>query len=200
MSSRKRSSRRAAICSTGIVRSRAAASSIASGRPSSRRQISATAGCRSEAGRDRAGAIEEQLDRGIVAERRDRDEVLARDRQRLAAGRDDPQARAGAEQRVGQRRGGADQVLAVVEAEDRLAVEQHVDQPLEPVARRRARAVEHGALAQAERGQRGGHDLDLGGDRRELDHPHAAVDAVHPARERLAGEPRLARRRPGRRA
>ena len=40
VSSRKRSSRRAASCSTGIVRSRAAASSIASGSPSRRRQIS----------------------------------------------------------------------------------------------------------------------------------------------------------------
>ena len=82
-------------------------------------------------------------------------------------------------------------MLAVVQEEDRVAVDQRVDQPLQPVAQRRARAVEHRALAQAERGQRGGDDLDLGRDRRQLDHPHAAVETVHPARQRLAGEPRL---------
>ena len=64
--SRKRSFSRATICSTLRSRTRAAASSMASGRPSSRRQSSTTAGAFSsvsaKSGVDQPGALDEEAD------------------------------------------------------------------------------------------------------------------------------------------
>ena len=64
ISSRNRSPRRSATCWTDRVRSRAAASSIASGRPSSRAQVSQTASTvsasRVKSGRTACGPVDEQ--------------------------------------------------------------------------------------------------------------------------------------------
>ena len=88
VSSGSRRSRRASIACGGSSRIRAAASSIASGRPSRRWQISATAGAFSsvtaKSGADRGGALDEQRDRRVLRERLDRQRLVGprRSRQR----------------------------------------------------------------------------------------------------------------------
>ena len=195
VSRRKRSSRRAASCSSGIVRSRAAASSIASGSPSRRRQISSTTASSSvEAGRGGAGAVDEQAAprarrpaAGPARGSRPRSPA-ARGWWRRSAGPGSRPAAVGERRR--RRRSGARSCRAARIVSRSTSASIRRSRPSRGVAPRR---VEHGALAQAERGERGGDDLDLGGHRRELDHPDAVVDAVDPAAQRLAREPRLAR-------
>ena len=66
----------------------------------------------------RTRAIDEQLDRGI--ERRHPEQGLARDRQRLTAGRDDAEFGGSAKQRIGQLRARSDHVLTVVQDQEQV--------------------------------------------------------------------------------
>ena len=133
-----------------MIVTRAAASSTASGMPSSRRQISATAAAlrlvEREAGLHRPRPLDEELHRGSLAaiassvdvarrqlERAQRPHLLAGDAERLAARRQDAHARAVAQQPLGEPAHRVDEVLAVVEHEHELADAQRVDD-----ARRRA--------------------------------------------------------------
>ena len=82
----------------------------------------------SRAGRTRSS--HEQLRRAVGCERRHLPHHLATDPQRLAACRDDPQTTAAPEQILGQGGRGIDDVLAVVEDDDHLAVADHVREEL----------------------------------------------------------------------
>ena len=139
------SSRRRSACGVS-VRTRGAASSIASGSPSSRRQISATASAFSsvsaKSGRGVAGALDEERDRLGRRERRDAVGLLAAEPQGRAAGREQLQAgRLGQQARERRRRG--EHLLEVVEHEQQLLVAQVLAQRLERALAR--------LLAQAER-------------------------------------------------
>ena len=106
------------ISSIDNVLVRAAASSIASGRPSSDRHSSSTAS--SDAlvvrfGALRTGSPGEQRDRVGEGERRELEHGLTVDVERDLAGAQDPQSRSGVEQANRERRGRVDDVLAVVE-------------------------------------------------------------------------------------
>ena len=105
------------ISSIDSVLVRAAASSIASGRPSSERHRS----LHRVAGGRRAGrrATGEQLDGVGERERRELEHGLAVDVERDLAGAEDPQPGRGVEEADGERRGGVEDVLAVVEDHDR---------------------------------------------------------------------------------
>ena len=110
------------ISSIDNVLVRAAASSIASGRPSSERHRSCTASSASLDGRLRAlcaGSAGEQLDGVGERERRELEHDLTVDVERDLAGAQDPQPGGGVEEADGERRGGVDDVLAVVEDHQR---------------------------------------------------------------------------------
>ena len=212
MRRRKRSSRRAAICSGGRVRTRAAASSIASGMPSRRRQICATA--------VRVG----------VGQREARARPRGRDRRRGAPRRSEPSAatvvrpadlRAGSAStapargsrrampsgsrlvartcRPAQRRrsasadvdDGVEQVLAVVEDEQHAAVAERCDDA--PPIRRRPRV-----LRDAERRGDGVGDEGASSTTPRLDEPHAAGERRRPGARRPRGPGGSCRRRRGR--
>ena len=134
-SSARPRSRRSSSAEGGRIRSRAVASSIASGRPSSLRQISwtlaALASVRSNSPQA-ARARSEQLNRfgsrqvfdaGAVrqAQRRNRKQVLANHLQRAATGSHDAQARARGEQCRNQRHC-FEQVLEVVQHEQHTLI------------------------------------------------------------------------------
>ena len=94
----KRSRMRSTSCAGDSTRTRAAASSIASGRPSSRRTTSATAARLASPSDEvrplRAGAGGEELDRILVQRQRlDREDLFARQVQALAAGDDEGRVR-----------------------------------------------------------------------------------------------------------
>jgi hypothetical protein len=241
VSSWNRSARRVATCSGAMVRSRAAASSMASGMPSSARQILATAAAfpsvTSKPGRT-APARGEILDATDVAVggrprppdrhrdsratafgikggryggvRRQRERTYGPERfpgdvQRFPARGQDAHPRAGGQDAVGEGGRGRDQVLAVVEDQQRPLPGQRGQQPAErigllfrPGRERRGRAarVQERLLAQAERPQHGGGDVRGVGQRRQLDQPHPVGHGVHlgPGRlDRQAGLARAAR-------
>ena len=147
----RRRSSRSRIASAPRTLIRAAASSIASGSPSSRLQISATAGrvlVRDlEVGLDGARAFDEQRDglvlrksrggrrRGGVGKvkRRDAELLLPGQVQHRAARDDDPQPRRSGEQ-LGDERRGAHDLLEVVEDQQQLALAEVLLHPLLEVA------------------------------------------------------------------
>ena len=111
------------MSSGDIVSTRAAASSTASGTPSSRPQISRTAAAASSSsansGSDAPGAFAEQRDRvGGRIEGTHRHDLLALEVERFPAGRHHHHARAPVDDRGGEVGGGVEHVLAVVEHED----------------------------------------------------------------------------------
>ena len=110
---------RAAIWVIGNARVRAAASSMASGSPSSRAQMSAMTPSWSSASSIGAArgrrAGEEESDGVVGRQRRHRPDGLAADPQPLAARGEEPQARAATQQVLGHLGGSGDDVLAVVE-------------------------------------------------------------------------------------
>ena len=144
----KRWSRRWAISATPIARARAAASSIASGIPSSRRQISTTSGAvavvEHEGGVGGLGPSDEERDRGDLGQfaehqigaeqllgpgrqRVHRPEPLAGHRQRFPAGGDDRDGGCLAQDPRHQLGHGLDQVLAVVEHQQAVPGAQQID-------------------------------------------------------------------------
>ncbi len=159
-----------------------------------------------EPGRRRRAAIGEELDRrmgerlvdaGVRAgpgQRRDLDQPLADDAQRLAARRQDVDARAAPEQLVRDAGDVADQVLAVVEDDERGAVGERVEDAVQRVGGRHPRrggALEQRGLAQAERGEDRGPDAAGLDDRGELDEPDAVGRVGQVVRPGLARQPGL---------
>ena len=148
VSRRKRSSSRRAICSRPSTRTRAAASSMASGMPSSRQQISARAGAvalltaksaRAATARSmnrRTACVLGQPLQGLRSVRIGQGQgghapdCLAGDAQRSAAGGQHAHLRTAAHQRVGQRGTGRQQVLAVVQQQQHAACAQDTHQGL----------------------------------------------------------------------
>ena len=151
-----------------------AASSSAGGSKGGRRPARWPAGCRRGARRspDRRGVAParrlrptrlEERHRAVGGHRRDGDHPFAGHVQRLAAGGEHAEVRAGAEQRFDQRADAVEQVLAVVEHEQQLllaAVGQH------PIQRRARVAV---VAVEPERGGDRGRDPPLVGHRGEVD-------------------------------
>ena len=208
VSSRKRSDNRSATSLIDIARSRAAASSIASGKPSSRRTISTTAPMvrssmttsgRAAAARSansrtagNSSANSTPLPVGRLAERRHGEHDLADDAERFAAGREHAHVRAQPEQVFGQARTRVDHVLAVVEHDHRGLVGEHVGEPGLGVLRRgRGAAIEQVLLAQSERAEHGLRHVGAVGHGGEFGEPDTV--AHHQLRPGLAGKPGLAR-------
>ena len=187
--SRNRSVRRDEICVTGSARLRAAANSMASGRPSRRAQMSAiTFRTASESSKDAPAACARAMDNSAAppgAERRNRPHGLARYPQCLAAGGDKPQAGTVVQQNLGRRRGRVDDVFAVVEDDDHFAVADHVGKPLRVghVERRRDRALHRGRIT----------------DRRQLDEVAAAGQCIGGGARRVPTRAGSCRHRPDRR-
>ena len=106
------------MSSTDIARTRAAASSMARGSPSSRRTtLSTVAGSRATPGPRGPGALAEQLGCRVVVELDEREDPLGGDRERRPGRGDHAQARAGRHEEGHQVGDRLDHVLAVVEDE-----------------------------------------------------------------------------------
>ena len=209
VSRRSRSSSCAASPPSPSTPTRAAASSIARGMPSSLRQISATSGaspsvswnpsrlaaaCSTKSWTDGVAQRFRGPDaarRGRRLQRRQPAEVLALGAERLAAGREDADVRRAPEDRGDQRGGGVDDVHAVVE---------HQQHP--PAAQRRDEVLRRqpGADLEADgRGDRAAHLARIR-DPRQVDRPRR-----RPRRHRSPVRPRQAprtscRSRPARRS
>ena len=202
-SSASASPRRSQICSGDRAAARAAASSIASGMPSSRladlRHGAGVVGVQGEARGGVVRALAEEADRlralelreiGMLAglgqrQRRHPPGHLAVDAQALAARGHDVQVRAGAQQPVDQRarrpRSGARSCRARSAGADRRS---------SPPARHSARS--RSAAAAPSAGDRlVGHQGGIR-DRGELDHAHAVLEVGLPSRGQLERESRLA--------
>ena len=168
----------------GSVRNHGAVSSIASGRPSSRLQISRNSApsgsTRCARGRGPGG---EQPAGGVPVERLDVEDLFGGEPKETSARHEHGQARSSIEQ-LGDLRCAVDEVLEVVEHEQELAVPKLVVQQLAP-----ARGA---GLPQPERpGDRRQQELGLG-DRGEVDERRSVGEpGAEPVAE-LDGEPRLA--------
>jgi hypothetical protein len=118
-------------------------------------------------------------------ERRDAPRDLALDPERLTARREQHHPGAGAHDRGGKRRAGIDQVLAVVEHDERVAVAELLNE--------RRLGVPPVGQCQAQRGRHlGRHQLGVS-ERGELHQPGAVLKRRHAPRREFAGKPALAR-------
>ena len=171
------------ICVSGNARVRAAASSMASGSPSRRAQMSAiTAWWSSESSSGAPAACARATKRlhGVVGrERRHRPDGLAADSQSLAARGEEPQRRAAAQQVLGDLGGRRDHVLAVVEHDQHLPVTDQLGEPAR-VRKRRARP-------RSRRGRRPGSPTGASSTRQPPNSRSVGLGARH-----LQREPRLA--------
>ena len=144
---------RGQVCWIGNARVRAAASSMASGSPSRRVQMPAITREVIVGGLERCadvcGAGDEELDGVVRRERRHRPDGLAADSQPLAAGGDDAQAGAAAQEVLGDLGGRPDHVLAVVEHQEHLPIADHLRQSarVREVERRSDRGADAGWIA-----------------------------------------------------
>ena len=120
-SSGSRCSSRSSSTGSESAFTRAAASSIASGRQSRRRQISATSPFAAKSELTASGPLHEELDRLPLPQRIDGDLPLAVEVQRLAARDEHGQLRTRAD-RLGDAGGGVEQMLEVVEHEQQALV------------------------------------------------------------------------------
>ena len=144
---------------------------------------------------DRRRAVGEQAHGGIFVKRRDDEQRLPGDAERLPAGRHDPQPRAVRQQRVRQVGARVDEVLAVVEDEQGAGIGQAVEQPGPCVAAGDPlRAVRQQArLPQADRAEHRLRHVGGVGDRGELGQPDSRPATLRPASRRCA-VPRVAGR------
>ncbi len=117
---------------------------------------------------DRFGAGREQRDRVLVRQRRESVDPLAGRLQRLAAGREDAHPLAGTQQLLAEPRGFVEDVLAVVEDDDRIAATGEGDQRLQ---RRPVRGT--GSADDVRHRRRKRRPV---GERREVDEPHPGID------------------------
>ena len=130
-----------------------------------------------------ARALLEESDRLGRDQRRHAEGVLAGEAQRLAAGGQDREIGAVAEQAIREPARRVEEVLAVVEDEEHAPAPQRRHQHVEGRAPRR---VVHAQ----DRGHRG-HQEDRIGERRELDEPGAAGEIAREIGRHLHGQPRL---------
>ena len=136
-----------------------------------------------EPGTRLAGALCEQLDRLGGGERRQAPHALSSDAQRFPARRQDRDLRARADHRLGELGDGFEQVLAVVEADQRSPVTQLGGERAQRATRRideHPRRDAHGL----------GHRRRVGRPLK-VDPPHPVLPALDLRRGRLRGEPRL---------
>ena len=191
VSSRNRSCRLSRISSSDSARTRAAASSMASGMPSRRRQISVTTvGVvvgDGEIGPGTAGAVAEQLDRLVGQRQRRHPPVhLTRHAERLATRRQHRHARAGAQQ-VRRR--------AAALASSRCSQLSSTSSMWRSRTNRSSVSIVElaGLVGQAQRAcHRDRHDVGMG-DRRQVDIPDAVGEFVRHAGGDLDRQARLAR-------
>ena len=197
-SSANRSSSRRSMSSTDITRTLAAASSIASGSPSRRRTTRRTASSSQRyAGARGRGALREQVRGGVLGELAEREDPLGRDRERRPGGGDHPQLAAGGDQEGDQVGDRLDDVLAVVEDQQRRRlVEQLGDPGADVVA---LLGGEHPAAAHRVADAERGADLadDVLGRRRRRPARRSAPPAA-PPRGRAGAPAGSCRARPGR--
>ena len=200
VTSRNRSSSPVAISTGETDRSADAASSSASGMPSSLRQIDATEAELSRVtenpGEILSCSVGEQVNRLELWQfvhrhfgRRDRErwhpvDVLRRYAKRFATGRQYIDARAVLQERLRHGRGSSEQVLAVVEKDQHRSIAQRVDETLE---RRPPRL-----FSDAQHRRDGRRDAGGIADRRKLDQPYAVARPVRHLGGEPAREPRLA--------
>ncbi len=189
MSSWNRSSSRAASSAWDSERSRAAASSIASGSPSRRRQTWST----------RLGVEVRALQSGdgghrprhvelgglaVQPQGRDGEDQLPRHRQRLAARREDADGGTRPQHALDERRDSLDEVLAVVEQQQDLVRPQPLgDRLLDRFPRSLTEAQHLGQLSGNAR---------LVGDSGQVDEPHAVAEGLQQTSGCLQRQPRLA--------
>ncbi len=127
--------------------------------------------------------------RGGLGQGRHREQHLADDAQRLAAGGQDPQQRTPGEQQVGQARDSVEKMLAVVQHDDGRSVGESLDQPADRVATDPfGGLVQQVRLAQTERAQDGLRHVGRFGDGGQLDEPHPVGNVVHDSGQRFAGK------------
>lgn len=134
--------------------------------------------------------VAQQLDGLGARERLDRPQRLAGDSQRFPARREDPQSAALAEQAVRESGRGLDDVLAVVEHQQRFAVADRGDQPVHRI--RGGRFAEQ-RVAEAEPGQRGLRDVVPAPDGGEFDQPGAVVQVADQRAGGFRRQPGLSR-------
>ena len=181
-------SRRRATSRLLITRIRAAANSIASGRPSSRRQISATAPDRFaievEVRAAGPGPVGEQRGGILDGQRRDRQDALAFDSERFPAGSQHRHPRALPNDLVDQPRRRVQQMLTVVNDEQQFSRPQVLDH-------RRVDAETLLLLQLQRRRHRVAHRCTVV-ERCEFAEPRAVAEALLVTSRGLEGKPRLA--------
>ncbi len=192
------------------MRSRAAASSRASGRPSSAADDRDHVGegvvvdiepgaygrrpLGEQAHRRRAAGLGHPRVRVGQCQRAERHQRLAVDRERFPAGGQHPQAGAARQQRRDQVRDGVDEVLAVVHHEQAFAAVELVGEDVELAALGpHPAALEQRGAAESDRGQHGRTDLGRFGHRGQIDQPGAVPVLVTVAAAGLQRQPGLAR-------
>ena len=188
------------------MRNLAAASSIASGIPSSARQTRAIVRQRAGVGREilahRAGPVPQQLDgrggldlagAGVLVrqgQRLDQPQRLTGDAERFPARRQDPQPLALPEHPVGERRRRLDHVLAVVQNQQRLPLADRGD---EPVHRFRVRCAAEQRIPEPERGERRLRHVTARADRRQFHQPGPVRQVAEQRARGFRGQPGLPR-------
>ncbi len=141
-------------------------------------------------GADGGGAVGEQPHGVALGERVDEVQHLPGDAERLAAGGQHPQPRAGLQQVLRERGDGVDQVLAVVEHQQDVVPDQRGDQPDRAVLLGLLRRAHH-ELGAAHRREQSRRELLRLGERRQLrDVQPGGACGARP--DRLPGQPRLA--------
>jgi hypothetical protein len=146
-----------------------------------------------EPGRDGGAALAEEAHGVVVGEGVDGMQHLTRDRQRFAAGGEDPQARDVFQQGLHEVCSGVDEMLAVVEQEQELTIGEGVEQAGGGVGLVRYPGHDLGGADGVEHGR--GQPRRIA-DRRQFDHDALAGAGPHD----LAGQPRLpGAARPGQR-
>ena len=171
---------------------RAAASSMAKGRPSRCLHSSMSSSCGFGAGREErlhgSRPLDEQFRRLLEVERSERDLVLAWDADAHPAGGDETQAGTGGQQCHGARRGRRGDVLAAVQDDDDVPSSEAVDGPLFRCQRRLP--AERCSLERADP-DRDGVSHAGRGDRCQFDEPHLVAVEQAPS-DQLENETGLA--------
>ena len=189
-----------------MVRKLAAASSIASGIPSSARQtrtiVDNVVGVDREILAHRARPVPQQLDsrRGLdlaragvplrQGQRLDQPQRLTGDAERFPARRQDPQPPALPEHSIGERRHRLDHVLTVVQNQQRLPLADRGD---EPVRQLRVRCPAEQGIPEPEPGERRLRHVTVGADGCELHQPDPVRQVAEQRARGFRGQPGLPR-------
>ena len=129
----------------------------------------------------------------VMTQRRDGEQHLSGDGQRFAAGGEDAQPRTARQESVGQIGRGVDQMLAVVQDQDRRPVGQRIGQSFERVAPHCGAGFDVHGVAHTERADDGLGQVHRVGDGGELDQPDPVWRVRQQRGADLTGEPGLSR-------